>query len=659
MSDDILNCYSSVLSECIPLRSMQEIAMNDRDANKMLRTYNVAWWGGSYYDVNDLGHISVCPDPDVPQARVDLAQLVKDLQKEQGQRLPALFCFPQILKHRLRSINAAFKRARESFGYKGGYFLVYPIKVNQHRRVIESLVHSGEPLGLESGSKAEMMAVLAHAGMTRSVIVCNGYKDREYIRLALIGEKLGHKVYLVIEKMSEIKMVLEEAERLNVVPRLGVRARLASQGSGKWQASGGEKSKFGLSATQVLQLVKMLREAGRLECLQLLHFHLGSQLANIRDIATGVRESARFYVELHKLGVNIQCFDVGGGLGVDYEGTRSQSDCSVNYGLNEYANNVIWAIGDACNEHDLPHPTVITESGRAVTAHHTVLVSNVIGVERNEFSAPQPPGDDAPRLLNSLWRTWQEMQEKNNCRSLREWLHDSQLDLQDVHTQYAHGMLDLTQRAWAEHLYLNICNLIQQQLDVCNRAHRPIIDELQERMADKLYVNFSLFQSMPDAWGIDQLFPVLPLEGLDKPPERRAVLLDITCDSDGIIDHYIDGDGIASTLPMPPYDAENPPALGFFMVGAYQEILGNMHNLFGDTAAVSVFVFPDGRVEVEQTDEGDTVADMLRYVQLDPQVLLTHFCDHVKQTDLDETLQAQFLAEFEAGLYGYTYLEDE
>ncbi len=300
--------------------------------------------------------------------------------------MPALFCFPQILQHRLRSINAAFKRARESYGYNGDYFLVYPIKVNQHRRVIESLIHSGEPLGLEAGSKAELMAVLAHAGMTRSVIVCNGYKDREYIRLALVGEKMGHKVYLVIEKMSEIAIVLEEAERLNVVPRLGVRARLASQGSGKWQSSGGEKSKFGLAATQVLQLVEILREAGHLESLQLLHFHLGSQMANIRDIATGVRESARFYVELHKLGVNIQCFDVGGGLGVDYEGTRSQSDCSVNYGLNEYANNIIWAIGDACEENGLPHPTVITESGRAVTAHHTVLVSNIIGVERNEYT---------------------------------------------------------------------------------------------------------------------------------------------------------------------------------------------------------------------------------------------------------------------------------
>lgn len=658
MSDDIKNMKGSSAGEQDTLRSIQEVAVTDSNASKMLRTYNIAWWGNNYYDVNELGHISVCPDPDAPEARVDLAKLVKE-REAKGQRLPALFCFPQILQHRLRSINAAFKRARENYGYQGGYFLVYPIKVNQHKRVIESLINSGEPLGLEAGSKAELMAVLAHAGMTRSVIVCNGYKDREYIRLALIGEKLGHKVYLVIEKMTEVRLVLEEAERLNVIPRLGIRARLASQGSGKWQSSGGEKSKFGLSATQVLQLVEIMRNAGRLESLQLLHFHLGSQMSNIRDIATGVRESARFYAELAQLGVNIQCFDVGGGLGVDYEGTRSQSDCSVNYGLNEYANNVIWAIGDACDEYGLPHPTVITESGRAVTAHHTVLVSNIIGVERNEFSTPAAPASDAPRPLLSMWDTWQEMHETDNRRSLREWLHDSQMDLFDIHTGYSQGIYDLMQRAWAEQLYLSICRSIQHHLDPSNRAHRPIIDELQERMADKIYVNFSLFQSMPDAWGIDQLFPVMPLEGLNLPPERRAVLLDITCDSDGTIDHYIDGDGIATTMPMPQYDPENPPMLGFFMVGAYQEILGNMHNLFGDTEAVDVFAYADGRVDVRLSDEGDSVADMLRYVQLDPHELLTLFRNQVRQTDLDETLREQFLSEFESGLYGYTYLEDE
>ncbi|RXK34620.1 arginine decarboxylase [Arsenophonus endosymbiont of Bemisia tabaci Asia II 3] len=633
--------------------------MNNNIAHKMQQTYNIAYWGGGYYQINEQGNITVCPNLTQPDVKIDLAALVEQVQKEQQHlRLPALFCFPQILQHRLRSINAAFERARRDYGYQGDYFLVYPIKVNQQRRVIETLVRSGELLGLEAGSKAELMAVLAHAGMTKSVIVCNGYKDREYIRLALIGEKLGHKVYLVIEKMTEIALVLDEAKRLDVIPRLGVRARLASQGSGKWQASDGEKSKFGLAAAQVLQLIDTLRSEGRLESLQLLHFHLGSQMSNIRDIATGAREAARFYVELHKLGVKIECFDVGGGLGVDYEGTRSQSDCSVNYSLNEYANNVIWAIGEACDEHGLEHPTVITESGRALTAHHTVLVSNIIGVERNEFAKITPPPKETELSLISLWETWNEMQQ-GNSRSLREWLHDSQLSLYDVHTQYAHGMLNLTERAWAEELYLNICRRIQQDLDPSNRAHRPIIDELQERMADKLYVNFSLFQSMPDAWGIDQLFPVLPIQGLNAPLERRAVLLDITCDADGIIDHYIDGDGIAATMPMPNYDPEEPPMIGFFMVGAYQEILGNMHNLFGDTAAIDVYIDNSGEVRYLQSEEGDSVADMLHYVKLDPNMLLTLFRDQVNSKDLTKSLKEQFLAEFETGLYGYTYLEGE
>lgn len=632
--------------------------MTNGAIDRVRQTYNISHWGGGYYNVNQSGTIGVCPDPDNPGAVTDLSRLVEEMQQN-GLRLPSLFCFPQIIQHRLRSINRAFERARESFGYQGDYFLVYPIKVNQHRRVINALVNSGEPLGLEAGSKAELMEVLSHADFTRSVIVCNGYKDREYIRLALMGEKLGHKIYLVIEKMSELEIVLEEAEKLQITPRLGVRARLASQGSGKWQSSGGEKSKFGLSATQVLKLVETLRAVDKLDRLQLLHFHLGSQIGNIRDIATGVRESAHFYVELHKLGANIQCFDVGGGLGVDYEGSRSHSDFSVNYGLNEYANNVIWGIGNACNEHGLPHPTVITESGRAVTAHHTVLVSNVIGIERNHFSHPVAPAADAPRALSSLWETWLEIQGADNPRSLREWLHDSQLDLNDVHTQYSLGLIDITQRAWAEQLFLVICANIQVLLDPSNRAHRPIIDELQERMADKLYVNFSLFQSLPDSWGIGQLFPVMPLSGLNNPLNRRAVLLDITCDSDGTIYHYIDGDGITNTMPMPEYDFDNPPLLGFFMVGAYQEILGNMHNLFGDTASVDVFVFDNSTVEMRQSEEGNTVAEMLEYVQQDPGILMHHFKQQVDAANLDPTLKAEFITTFEQGLHGYTYLEDE
>lgn len=633
--------------------------MSQTAINKSVNTYNINHWGNNYFSIDEQGDVNVCPDPDFNSAKIKLTAIAHLLEK-QSQRLPVLVNFPQIIQHRLRSINAAFKTARASFGYQGDYFLVYPIKVNQHRRVIDALTHAGEPLGLEAGSKAELMAVLNHAALTRTVIVCNGYKDREYIRLALMGEKLGHKVYLVLEKMTEIDLVLEEAQKLKVTPRLGVRARLASEGAGKWQSSGGEKSKFGLSANQILTLIEILKQKNYLDSLQLLHFHLGSQLANIRDIANGVKESARFYVELHKLGVNIKCFDVGGGLGIDYEGTRSKSDCSVNYGLNEYANNIIWGIGDACNEHGLPHPTVITESGRAVTAHHSVLITNVIGIEQNIFKQqPQEPDVNSPRALQSLWSTWLEIHTPESKRALREQLHDSQLDVHEVHLQYMLGTVSLTERAWAEQIYLQICQYIEYHLDPNNRTHRALIDELEERMADKLYLNFSLFQSMPDAWGIGQLFPVLPLSGLDKPQDRRVVLLDITCDSDGMIDKYIDGEDITKTMPMPDYDPSNPPLFGFFLIGAYQEILGNMHNLFGDTSAIDAFVFEDGSVEIDAYEKGNTVADMLRYVNLDSTVFMENYRQQIQKSTLDKQTQQQFLTELESSLQGYTYLEDE
>lgn len=622
-----------------------------------MKSYNIDWWGNNYFDINEKGHITVCPDPDVPDAVIDLAELVAR-REAQGQRLPALFCFPQILPHRVRSINRAFAKAREDYNYKGDYFLVFPIKVNQQRRVIETLTQSGETLGLEAGSKAELMAVLAHAARTKTVIICNGYKDREYIRLALSGEKLGHKVYLVIEKLSEITLVLEEAEKLQVNPRLGVRARLASQGSGKWQSSGGEKSKFGLAAAQVLELVEILRQAGKLDSLQLLHFHLGSQMSNIRDIVNGVRESTRFYAELWRLGVKISCFDVGGGLGVDYEGTRSQSDCSVNYGLNEYANNIIYAISETCRLHQLPEPTVITESGRAITAYHAVLVSNVIGVERNDFKEPAEPDDAAPPPLKSLWTTWTEMQQGRQHRSAREWLHDSQLDLHDIHQSFTQGFCSLPERAQAENLYLNICREMIKYLDPQKNSQYRLLTELQERLADKLYINFSLFQSLPDAWGIDQLFPVLPIENLNRPFNRRAVVLDITCDSDGTIDHYIEDDEVASTMSFPEYEPDNPPYIGFFMVGAYQETMGNMHNLFGDAETVDVYVYEGGRSVVKLSDEGDTIADMLQYVQLDPSKLLNEYSHQVRDSDLDDVLQRRLIDEFKTDLYGYTYLEE-
>lgn len=628
-----------------------------------MNAYNIDWWGNGYFSVNEKGHVTVNPtkseQTSVNQV-IDLSELVNE-RLEKGQKLPALFCFPQILQSRLHDINKAFKDARQEYGYSKDYFLVYPVKVNQHKRVLDALTNTSEPIGLEAGSKAELMAVLAHAGRTRSIIVCNGYKDREYIRLALDGLKMGHTVFLVIEKMSELKIVLEESQRLNVTPKLGVRARLASQGSGKWQSSGGERSKFGLDASQVLTLVETLKADNKLHWLELLHFHLGSQMSNIRDITKGVKESAKFYTELSKLGVNIKYFDVGGGLGVDYEGTRSQSDCSVDYSLKEYANNIIWTIGDECRANGLEEPTIITESGRALTVYHAVLIANAIGIERNEFNQPSLPDEGSCDALFRLFETWDEIEKDQNSRSLREWLHDSQYDLQEVHEGYAAGCVSLTQRAKAEQIYLCICNKIQSLLDPANKSHRAIIDELQKRMADKIYLNFSLFQSLPDAWGINQIFPVMPIENLDKPLTRRAVILDITCDSDGAIKQYLDDDDITSTMPFPEYEPHKPPLIGVFMVGAYQEILGNMHNLFGNTEALDVTIDNEGKVTVALSDEGSTVDDMLRYVLLDPSKLLHEFSAEVisNHNNLDEKTQRAFIEEFKAGLYGYTYLEEE
>ncbi|MGL5409050.1 MAG: biosynthetic arginine decarboxylase, partial [Shewanella sp.] len=539
---------------------------------------------------------------------------------------------------------------------------VYPIKVNQQKTVVEEILASQASkevpqLGLEAGSKPELMAVLAMAQKASSVIVCNGYKDNEYIRLALIGEKLGHKVYIVLEKLSELKMVLAESKRLGVTPRLGLRARLAFQGKGKWQASGGEKSKFGLSAAQILTVVEQLKQSDMLDSLQLLHFHLGSQIANIRDIRQGVSEAARFYCELRELGASINCFDVGGGLAVDYDGTRSQSNNSMNYGLSEYANNIVNVLTDICNEYEQPMPRIISESGRHLTAHHAVLVTDVIGTEAYQVEDIQPPAEASPQLLHNMWQSWTELSGRADQRALIEIYHDSQSDLQEAQSLFALGQLSLAERAWAEQANLRVCHEVQGLLSTKNRYHRPIIDELNEKLADKFFVNFSLFQSLPDAWGIDQVFPVLPLSGLDKAPERRAVMLDITCDSDGIVDQYVDGQGIETTLPVPAWSAESPYLIGFFMVGAYQEILGDMHNLFGDTNSAVVRIEEHGVANIESMLAGDTVADVLRYVNLDAVDFMRTY-EELVNLHIVEDERAQILEELQVGLKGYTYLED-
>lgn len=622
--------------------------------------YNVHYWSQGFYGIDDHGEVYVSPT-DTKTHQVPLSNIVNQLEDRQI-NLPVLVRFPQILHQRVHGVCQAFNQAIEEYQYQNNYLLVYPIKVNQQKEVVDEILASQakletKQLGLEAGSKPELLAVLALAQQASSVIVCNGYKDREYIRLALIGEKLGHKVFIVLEKLSELDLVLTEAKNLGVKPRLGIRIRLASQGAGKWQSSGGEKSKFGLSASQVLSVIARLKREDELDAMQLVHFHLGSQMANIRDIRNGVNESARFYCELREMGANIEFFDIGGGLAVDYDGTRSQSSNSMNYGLAEYARNIVSTVGDVCQQYEQPMPVIISESGRSITAHHAVLITNVIGNESYHPEEVTALEADSPTLLQNMWRNWEMLQDGSDARALIEIYNDTQSDLAEVHSQFATGVLNLQQRAWAEQLSLRIYFELSRQMSTKNRFHRPILDELSERLADKFFVNFSLFQSLPDAWGIDQVFPVLPLSGLENVEDRRAVMLDITCDSDGAIEQYVEGQGIEKTLPVPAFDKDKPYLMGFFLVGAYQEILGDMHNLFGDTHSAVVNVDESGNAVIESINEGDTVEDMMRYVHIDVDKIRTNYRELVAQrVSVDE--QQSVLQELEQGLSGYTYLED-
>lgn len=623
--------------------------------------YNVRHWSQGFYGINDAGEMTVSPRAGQEQIQVPLSAIVKQMEARHL-TLPALVRFPQILHQRVHNVCDAFNQAIEEYHYSNRYLLVYPIKVNQQKEVVDEILASQKELeqkqlGLEAGSKPELLAVLALAQQASSVIVCNGYKDHEYIRLALIGEKLGHKVFIVLEKLSELDLVLSEAKSLGVTPRMGLRIRLASQGAGKWQSSGGEKSKFGLSASQVLTVINRLKAEDQLATLQLVHFHLGSQMANIRDVRNGVSEAARFYCELREIGAQLEYMDVGGGLAVDYDGTRSQSHSSMNYGLAEYARNIVATIGDICQLYHQPEPTIISESGRSLTAHHAVLITNVIGTESYKPEEVLAPEQDAPTLLHNMWRNWEILSQGTDDRALIEIYNDTQSDLAEAHSQFATGVINLQHRAWAEQVCLRICYELRQQLNNKNRFHRPILDELNERLADKFFVNFSLFQSLPDAWGIDQVFPVMPLTNLNQVEQTRAVMLDITCDSDGVVDQYVDGQGIETTLPVPSWDKDTPYLMGFFLVGAYQEILGDMHNLFGDSHSVVVKVNEQGEPEIVSVNEGDTVEDMLRYVHIDVDDIRRNYRELVASRVASGEQEA-ILAELEQGLSGYTYLED-
>jgi arginine decarboxylase, biosynthetic len=623
------------------------------DIQTARETYSIAYWGSGYFDINPQGYLVVRPRQ--TGAEVELYQLAAEI-KEAGLSLPVLVRFTDILHNRVDTLCNTFASAMAEDGYEGAYTAVYPIKVNQQRRVVEEILrHGGERVGLEAGSKPEFMAVLALSHQNGGIIVCNGYKDREYIRLALVGTRLGHRVYIVVEKFSELELILSESKRLGVAPLIGIRVRLASLGAGKWQNTGGEKSKFGLSASQALAAVAHLKREAMLDSLVLLHVHMGSQIANIRDIQRGMREAARYYAELHRLGIHIRCVDVGGGLGVDYEGTRSRHFCSMNYGVQEYAQNVVHALWEVCTEQNLPHPDILTESGRAMTAHHAVLLTNVTGIEAAmEPEVLEAPEINDPLILHDLWRGLERLGD----RSAIEAYHDAVHWLSEAQAMYTHGVLSLEQRARAEQLYAATCRRVRALLQAGSRRHREVLDELDEKLADKYFCNFSLFQSVPDVWAIDQIFPVVPLHRLSELPARRASIQDLTCDSDGRIDYYVDRDGIDTTLPLHPVSPGEPYLLGIFLVGAYQEILGDIHNLFGDTDSVNLEVLPGGEHRLTEPVRGDTIASVLRYVQFSADELLKTYQSKIREAGLDEHEREHFLKELGAGLMGYTYLEE-
>ncbi len=615
------------------------------------RTYSIAHWSDGYFDVDALGRIEVRPRrADGPA--LALPALV-DAALGNGAKLPLLLRFPDILTDRLARLQGAFADAARDWDYPGGYTAVYPIKVNQHAGVAGTLAAAGGVgFGLEAGSKPELMAVLA-LSRPGAVVVCNGYKDREYIRLALIGRKLGHEVFIVIEKASELALVLEEAAALGVRPGLGVRLRLASLGAGKWQNSGGDKAKFGLTPRQVLDLWKHLRDAGMGDCLGLLHFHMGSQISNVRDIANGMREATRYFVELSRLGAELRYVDVGGGLGVDYEGTRSRSDCSVNYSLAQYASSIVQPLAEACREHALAAPRVVTECGRAMTAHHALLVTNVSEIERAPSGRVPPAHADEPAVIRHL----RELHGELDARPAREVF----LEAQQFHAEglalFALGQLSLTHRARLDDLFYAIAHGVRARLSYDEKSHRELLDELNQRLVDKYFVNFSVFESMPDVWAIGQVFPIVPIERLDERPQRRGVIADLTCDSDGQIHTYVENGDLDSALPLhAPLPGERY-RIGFFLLGAYQEILGDIHNLFGDTDAVEVRAEGHGCAIVQQR-RGDTTDVMLDYVGYKLDELRAIYRDKIAAAGLPAEEAAQLAAALEAGLTAYTYLND-
>jgi arginine decarboxylase len=623
------------------------------DANEL---YEVPRWGKGYFSINSAGNIQVHPTKD-PSRAIDLKQLVDDLQAR-GITLPLLIRFSDILKHRLGDIHEAFQAAIAQHQYNGRYCCVYPIKVNQQRQVVEEVLNFGAPyqFGLEAGSKPELLAVIAMAS-NDTPIMCNGFKDAEYIETVMLAQKMGRNIIPVVEKYTELGLILEYSRKIGVRPQIGMRVKLAARGGGRWQSSGGYRSKFGLTVGEILHGLDELKRHGMADCFKLLHFHLGSQIPNIRVVKHALNEAARVYAELHKAGAGLQYLDVGGGLGVDYDGSQTNFESSINYTLEEYANDVVYHIQSACDDAGVPHPTIVSESGRAVVAYHSVLVFNVLGV--SGFGADgnlQQNSEDVEQPLIDLRDTYNNLTTRNALESY----HDAQQALDMALNLFSGGYLPLDQRSQAESLFWAICVKLQklvQQLDDVPED----LQNLDEQLSSTYFCNFSLFQSIPDSWAIKQLFPVVPIHRLNERPTEHAVLGDITCDSDGKIDQFIDRRDVKRTLPLHQFNGD-PYMLGVFLVGAYQEILGDLHNLFGDTHAVHVRLDREGNVVLEALIKGDTVREVLDYVEFNTEALLHRMRSDaetaVREGRLDFEQSGRLLRFYEDGLHGYTYLED-
>lgn len=619
--------------------------------------YNINGWGLKYFSVNDKGHVAVTPREG--NASVDLKELMDELQVRDVTS-PVLVRFPDILDNRIEKISKCFEQAAEEYGYTAQNFIIYPIKVNQMRPVVEEIVSHGKKfnIGLEAGSKPELHAVLAINIDENSLIICNGYKDENYIELALLAQKMGRRIFLVVEKLNELKLIASISKRLKIRPNIGIRIKLASSGSGKWEESGGDVSKFGLNSSELLEALDILEKNKMQDCLHLIHFHIGSQVTKIRRIKNALREASQFYVQLHNMGFNIDFVDIGGGLGVDYDGTRSSSsESSMNYSIQEYVNDSISALVDACVKNDIPQPNIITESGRSLTAHHSVLIFEVLETTTlPSWDEEEEVTENDHELVQELYKLWDTM---NQPRLLETW-HDALQIREEALDLFGLGMLDLRTRAQVERLFWSIAREVHEMANEIKHSPEEL-KKIAKLLPDKYFCNFSLFQSLPDSWAIDQIFPIMPIGRLDEKPERTATLQDITCDSDGKIDNFISTRNFNYHLPVHNL-TKDPYYIGVFLVGAYQEILGDLHNLFGDTNAVHVSVYKD-RYEIDQVIDGETVAEVLDYVQFNPKKMVrsveTWVTSSMKSGIITPEEGREFLSNYRSGLYGYTYLEKD